>query len=57
MTDDQKPLATILGLPPSASEASILATVTAWATERKQQRDNAAFEARLATLMRATNMP
>jgi hypothetical protein len=61
MMNDQKLLAaqvaTILELPPGASDGDILARVAAWATERKQPRDSAAFEVRLATLMRATNMP
>jgi alcohol dehydrogenase YqhD (iron-dependent ADH family) len=60
MMNEQKPLAAqmaaILELPPGASEANILATVTAWATERQQAQQSAAFEGRLATLMRVTNM-
>ena len=49
-------LAAILELPPGASEASIAATVTAWAAERKQAQQSAAFEARLAALIGQTHM-
>ena len=47
----------ILGLPAIATDSDILKTATTLATERAQAKDGAAFEARLAALMRATNMP
>ena len=50
-------VAAILELPPGASETNIVATVTAWARERKQAQHSAAFEARLAALVKVTNMP
>ena len=46
----------ILGLPSGAAESEILATVTAWADERKRQQDGAAFEGRIAALVKVTNM-
>ena len=61
MMNDQKPLtaqvAEILQLPPDVSEADILRTLTAWATERHQAQHSAAFEGRIAALTKQTNMP
>ena len=48
-------LAEILELPPDASEADILKTLTAWATERKQAQETAKFENRIAALVKVTN--
>jgi hypothetical protein len=60
--NNQKPLlaaqlAAILGLPPGAAESEIVETATAWAGERKRQQDSAAFEGRIAALVKLTNMP
>jgi hypothetical protein len=49
-------LTEILGLPADACEAEILARVGAWASERRRQQEGAAFERRLADLIRVTNM-
>jgi hypothetical protein len=60
MTDQRKlaaQLATLLELPPDATESAITARVSAWAAERKHQKDNAAFERRVADLIAVTNMP
>jgi hypothetical protein len=50
-------LAEILELPPGATDGDITSRATLWATERKRQRDNVAFEQRVAALVRVTNMP
>lgn len=46
-----------LGLQPHASDTEILKAVTELATERKRAQQSAAFEARVAELMRVTNSP
>jgi hypothetical protein len=57
MDDIREQLTEALSLKPGAGDADILGRVKAWAGERKQQQTAAAFEARIANLVRVTNMP
>ena len=49
-------LAAIVDLPPGASDADIVARVSDWARARKQYEDGAAFEQRVANMVKITNM-